>query len=86
MPRRSQLTSPDDDFLNLVHAIVSGDTRKAAQMVDTLPALVLKRSAVGATRHGAEPYFFKAIAHYMYAGDTALHMAAAGFRHEIALG
>ena len=43
----------------------------------------MARAAVGATRQSAAPCFFEAIAHYMYAGDTALHMAAAGFRHEI---
>jgi ankyrin repeat protein len=39
---------------------------------------------VGATRQGPNPYFFEAIAHYMYADDTALHMAAAAHRSEIA--
>jgi ankyrin repeat protein len=41
-------------------------------------------SPVGATRHKAKAYFFAAISHYMYAGDTALHMAAAAFRRQVA--
>ncbi|HEV3146027.1 MAG TPA: ankyrin repeat domain-containing protein [Gemmataceae bacterium] len=34
---------------------------------------------VGATRQEATTFFFTGIRHYMYAGDTALHMAAAAF-------
>src|SRR5687767_15863311 len=41
-------------------------------------------SEVGATRQEASPFFFAAIAHYLYAGDTALHMAAAAFRRPVA--
>ena len=40
--------------------------------------LVHERAAVGATRRSAKSYFYEPIAHYMYEGDTALHMAAAG--------
>jgi ankyrin repeat protein len=46
--------------------------------------LVRERAADGATRRGTESYFYEPIAHYMYEGDTALHMAAAGFKYEIA--
>jgi ankyrin repeat protein len=41
-------------------------------------------SAVGATRQGASTFFYADIAHYLYEGDTALHMAAAAFRREVA--
>jgi ankyrin repeat protein len=34
---------------------------------------------VGATRQQAADFFFPVISHYLYAGDTALHMAAAAF-------
>ena len=37
----------------------------------------------GATRQETSN-FFAEIGHYLYAGDTALHMAAAAFRREIA--
>jgi len=84
MPQRSPTTPLGKDFLDLVRAIVAGDAGKAARLVDNAPTLIHARSAVGATRQGAEPYFFEAIAHHMYGGDTALHMAAAGFKREIA--
>ena len=40
------------------------------------------KSAPSAT--GASDFFFTEIAHYLYAGDTALHMAAAAFRRPVA--
>src|SRR3981189_2128009 len=84
MPQRSRTPPPDNGFLDLVRTIVSGDTDKAAHLAENSPTLVHARAAVGATRQGAEPYFFEAIQHYLYAGDTALHMAAAAFKCEIA--
>jgi hypothetical protein len=84
MPQRSKATPLDGDFLDLVRAIVAGDAGKAAHLVDKSPTLVHARSTVGASRQRAKPYFFESIAHYIYAGDTALHMAAAGFKPEIA--
>jgi ankyrin repeat protein len=41
-------------------------------------------AGVGATRQQAGAFFFTDIAHYMYAGDTALHLAAAAFRRQVA--
>ncbi len=41
-------------------------------------------SRVGATRQDASTFFFADIAHYLYPGDTALHMAAAAFRRKVA--
>jgi ankyrin repeat protein len=48
------------------------------------PALARLAITVGATREEAETYFFKEIAHYAYAGDTALHLAAAAYQRDIA--
>jgi ankyrin repeat protein len=38
----------------------------------------------GTTRGDAAGFFFEDIAHYLYEGDTALHMAAAAFRRPVA--
>jgi hypothetical protein len=46
--------------------------------------LATARAKVGAERKGATDFFFKEIAHYLYAGDTALHLAAAAFRRPLA--
>jgi Ankyrin repeats (many copies) len=73
----------DRPFVDLVHAIISGNAGKAADLVNASPALLNAQAVVGATRNGSDSYFFETIAHYMYAGDTALHMAAAAFQPEI---
>jgi hypothetical protein len=84
LPRRSPSTRLGKGFLDLVRAIVAGDARKTARLVENSPTLVHARSPDAATRQSAEPYFSEAIAHYLYAAGTALHMAAAGFKPEIA--
>ena len=43
------------------------------------PGLALMRIAVGATGRGGEEHFLDAIRHQVYAGDTALHVAAAAY-------
>jgi ankyrin repeat protein len=40
-------------------------------------------SSLGASRQKASAFFYADIAHYLYAGDTALHMAAAAFRRQV---
>jgi len=84
MPLPSQTTPPDNGLYDFVCVVVAGDTATAARLLDHSPALVHARCVIGTTRQGPNPYFFEAIAHYMYAGDTALHMAAAAHRSEIA--
>lgn len=68
---------------DLLRAIVADDAVEAARMLAEAPALARAASRVGATRQGAEAYYLEAIRHYLYAGDTALHIAAAGHRPEI---
>jgi len=48
------------------------------------PALAAALAESGATRQDPSSCFFAEIAHYLYAGDTALHMAAAAFQAPIA--
>lgn len=68
----------------LVASIVSGDTAKVQHMVTAAPDLVRMSAVDGASREAASEYFFPEIRHYLYAGDTALHMAAAGFKFDLA--
>ena len=71
-------------FLDFVRAVVEGDIDQVSRRLAASPALATTASDVGATRHGATTFFFADIAHYLYAGDTALHMAAAAFRRPVA--
>lgn len=71
-------------FLELIRLVVAGDTDRVSRRLSAAPALAIMASPVGATRQQATDYFFTAISHYLYAGDTALHMAAAASSRPIA--
>jgi hypothetical protein len=45
--------------------------------------LACERALDGATRQAAQAHYLHAIAHYVYAGDTALHIAAAAYQKDI---
>lgn len=72
----------NDRFTNLVEAIVLGDAATAVSMLVASPDLARERA--GADRDATGDRFFEEILHYMYGGDSALHMAAAAYRSEIA--
>jgi ankyrin repeat protein len=71
-------------FVDFVRLVVSGDIDQVSRRLVTSPALATVASDIGATRREADDFFFAEIAHYLYEGDTALHMAAAGFRRAMA--
>ena len=71
-------------FLDFVRAVVAGDIDQVSSRLAAQPSLATASSDVGATRQDASTFFFPEIAHYLYAGDTALHMAAAAFRRRVA--
>jgi ankyrin repeat protein len=64
-------------FLEFVRLVVDGDANVVSHRLSAVPALATMSSPLGATRQEATDFFFVEISHYMYAGDTALHMAAA---------
>ena len=72
-------------FLEFVRHVVHGEIDEASRRLVATPALATAAAEVGAARQGAPDFFFAEIAHYLYAGDTALHMAAAAFRRPIAM-
>jgi hypothetical protein len=72
-----------DPFRACVEAIVAGDDVTAIGLLDALPLLAQARAGHGATRQSPKRNFFEQILHYMYEGDTALHMAAAAYRTRI---
>jgi ankyrin repeat protein len=71
-------------FLDFVHMIVDGDFDEVSRRLARSRALATTSCDRGATRQETSNFFFAEIGHYLYAGDTALHMAAAAFRREIA--
>jgi ankyrin repeat protein len=68
----------------LFRTIASRDRATALRLLAESPLLARRAVTVGATREAASAYFFKEITHYAYAGDTALHMAAAAYETGIA--
>jgi ankyrin repeat protein len=71
-------------FVDFVRVVVDGDINEVSRHLVGKPALATMASDVGATRQGASTFFVVDIAHYLYAGDTALHMAAAAWRRGVA--
>ena len=71
-------------FLDFVRFVIDGKIDRITDCLSTHPKLAEIASPVGATRADSRTFFFDSISHYMYAGDTALHMAAAAFRQPIA--
>jgi hypothetical protein len=74
----------DAGLMGLLRAIVADDGELAARLVAASPQLATAAVVQGATRQNPKDYYFRAIGHYAYGGDTALHIAAAGHRLEIA--
>jgi ankyrin repeat protein len=63
--------------MTFVRVIAQGDQARVSALLTGAPELALARLDVGATRHDADTYLLDEIDHYVYAGDTALHIAAA---------
>jgi ankyrin repeat protein len=67
----------------MVRAIVAGDVAGVAALLGASPQLATACFQSGATRQAAKTYFLDEIGRYVYAGDTALHIAAASYQVEI---
>jgi ankyrin repeat protein len=74
----------DGALLALFAAIASGDQLGVTRMLDQSPGLAIRTLRVGASRQAPRPYFLIPISHYVYAGDTALHVVAAAHHRGLA--
>jgi hypothetical protein len=72
------------DFLDFVRLVVEGETTVVSSRLKTCPALATMAAPKGASRQEAKAFFFTSISHYLYGGDTALHVAAAAFSRPMA--
>jgi len=73
----------DASLMTFARTMARGDRARASALLAGEPELALTRLAVGATRHGAEAFFLDEIGHIVYAGDTALHIAAAAYEADL---
>ena len=69
--------------MTFVRAIAQRDQARASGLLAAAPELALARLVVGATRHGTQEWFLDEIDHHVYAGDTALHIAAAAYEADL---
>ncbi len=76
--------SDDGALFALFAAIASRDRTEVARRLDSSPHFASRPIRIAASRQGAGTYFLAAIRHYVYAGDTALHLAAAAYQRELA--
>jgi ankyrin repeat protein len=67
-----------------MRAIASRQAARCSELLEASPQLARSVLKVGASRQVATSYFFDEVGHYAYAGDTALHLAAAAYAREIA--
>ncbi|HLH34888.1 MAG TPA: ankyrin repeat domain-containing protein [Alloacidobacterium sp.] len=78
------MKKPDATLWELTSAIVAGDASEVSRMLAAAPELAQASFQTGATRQASKSYFLDRILRYVYAGDTALHIAAAAYQKEIA--
>ena len=83
-PRCVVFKTMTSTFLDFARTVVDGNIDQVSRRLVRSPALATAASGVGATRQESSTFFFPDIAHYLYPGDTALHMAAAAFRRDVA--
>lgn len=77
------MAASDSDLFTLIGSFIAGDDAAAGRMLLGSPALAKARFQAGATRAAAKKYFIEEIKHHIYAGDTALHIAAAAYREAV---
>jgi Ankyrin repeats (many copies) len=78
------MASGESALMSLMRVIAARDAATASRLLGASPGLASQRVEVGATREEARTYFLDEIGHYVYAGDSALHIAAAAYQHAIA--
>jgi hypothetical protein len=73
------------DLVSLLRVIASGDAAQVMQRLQRWPELATAQvdAKHGASRQNAASAFIVEIRHYYYAGDTALHLAAATYATEL---
>jgi hypothetical protein len=77
------MVNPDRELRELVTAIAAHDSPAVDRLIASSPHLATASFPEGATRAEAKANFVDAVARYIYAGDTALHFAAAASEAEM---
>ena len=83
LPSTQRMPETRSLFLDFVRHVVNGNVDEVSRWLEIDPSFAVMSSNVGATARDSSTYFFTEIAHYLYRGDTALHMAAASFSRPV---
>jgi hypothetical protein len=67
------------EFRSLLRAIAAHDVDHARQILERSPELATATEPTGASRTESAAHFLGAVKQYVYAGHTALHVAAAAY-------
>jgi ankyrin repeat protein len=78
------MRSGESQFFDFIRLVVNGSLADVSRRLAVAPALATAQADVGASRQDASTYFLTEINHYLYRGDTALHIASAAFRRPVA--
>jgi ankyrin repeat protein len=78
------MADSDPALREFIETIVAGDGEGVSLLLAASPELATESFGAGATRRGENSFFLESIKRWIYAGDTALHLAAAAYRTEIA--
>jgi hypothetical protein len=74
---------PDAALMKLIRVIVAADDATVFSLLATSPSLATAHFEHGATRQTSKTYYIEEIQQYIYAGDTALHIASSAYRQGI---
>jgi hypothetical protein len=83
MTRKAPIAPNESALKDLLTVIVLHDRSAALRLLAQTPSLAREAVSLGATREDPITYWFEPIMHYAYAGDTALHLAAAAYDLQI---
>ncbi len=74
------VAAAESALMELVRAVAASDADTVTRMLQASPSLASASVELGATRQDAATYYLDEINHYVYVGDTALHIAAASYQ------
>jgi ankyrin repeat protein len=75
----------EDELRTFLLTIASGDVRSTLRTLAEHPSLATRVVESGATQDEARAYYLERLSRYVYAGDSALHVAAAARERDVAL-
>jgi ankyrin repeat protein len=75
----SSLMKERPEVARFIRLLIEGNVEELRKLLAEMPALPKEPLHIGATREFASEYFIDELSHYIYSGDTALHIAAMAY-------